>query len=125
MPKDEQFLLLVEDEQLYIDMIKEQLEGAGLKVEVANNGKDALKILETKKPGLILLDLVMPVMNGFDFLKQMHKNKDMHDVPVVILSNLCQDIDKDECDKYNVKEFVVKVEVGVDQVIAVAKKYLK
>jgi CheY-like chemotaxis protein len=125
MPKDDKFLLLVEDEPLYIDMVKEQLENAGITVEVANNGKDALKVLETKKPGLILLDLVMPVMNGFDFLKKMHKNKDMHDVPVVILSNLCQDIDKDQCDQYNVKEFVVKVEVGVDQVVATAKKYLK
>ena len=117
-------ILLIEDDELCSDLYRELLESKGFNVDHAPDGAKALEMLKEKKPNLILLDLVMPTMNGFDFLAAMHKNDDLKDLPVIVLSNLSQDIDKEQCDKYNIKKFLVKVEVSTDEIVETVKKAL-
>ncbi|MFH1142194.1 MAG: response regulator [Candidatus Uhrbacteria bacterium] len=118
-------ILLIDDEELCSNLYKELLESKGFKVDVAQDGAEALKKLKVKKPDLILLDLVMPNMNGFDFLNVMKKQKNLSDVPVIVLSNLSQEIDKEQCKLFNIRKFLVKVEVTTDEIVESVKEVLK
>lgn len=82
-------IFLVEDEKALADTLSEFLRGQGYLMEVAYNGEEALKNLPVVRPDLILLDIVLPEMNGIDFLKQAQKSgSEFADVPVLILTNL-------------------------------------
>lgn len=80
-------ILLVEDDDFIRQEISEALEDEGYKVATAAHGKEALAILaDGKKPSVVLLDLMMPVMNGWEFLKAFKKDEAFVGIPVVILS---------------------------------------
>lgn len=81
-------ILLIEDDLSIREVIQMALEYEGFAVHVAENGSDALRILENDRPDLILLDLLMPKMNGSDFLQALrtHSNPAVASLPVVITS---------------------------------------
>ena len=79
-------VLVVEDDPINQDVLRATLEKENVHVVVAENGKVALEKLSTLHPSLILLDLIMPVMDGFTFLEHMRANHDWDDIPVVTLS---------------------------------------
>ena len=83
---DKPSILLVEDEDDSRKLIEEMLEGVGCRVVEARNGKLALERLEDTDPDLILLDLMMPEMDGFDFLTALRGNPAWRDVPVVVVT---------------------------------------
>jgi PAS domain S-box-containing protein len=79
-------VLLVEDDADTREMMVRALDKAGWQVSEANNGREALDIMAQVKPQLILLDLLMPVMDGFEFLEEMRQHEDWRDVPVIVLT---------------------------------------
>ena len=79
-------VLLVEDDEPTRKMVVRTLEKAGWHVSEASNGREALDQLDRQKPKLILLDLMMPVMDGFDFLIEMGANAEWQDIPVIVLT---------------------------------------
>jgi signal transduction histidine kinase/DNA-binding response OmpR family regulator len=79
-------VLVVEDDPAIRQMVRRFLEKEGWKVREAENGEDGLQAVEESSPGLILLDLMMPVMNGFDFLRELRRRSDRRRIPVVILT---------------------------------------
>ncbi len=79
-------VLVVEDDVDVRAALGEFLADEGYEVETATNGREALQWLEKHKPGLVLLDLMMPVMNGWEFLEKRNQNKDLLQVPVLVLS---------------------------------------
>jgi len=79
-------VLLVEDDKPTREVMARTLEKSGWTVSEAGNGREALERLAQKKPRLILLDLMMPVMDGFDFLLEMRANADWQDIPVIVLT---------------------------------------
>ena len=80
-------ILLVEDDDFIRQEISEALEDEGYQVSTAAHGKEALAILaEGTRPSVVLLDLMMPVMNGWEFLKAFKKEDRFTGIPVVILS---------------------------------------
>jgi PAS domain S-box-containing protein len=79
-------VLLVEDDSDTREIMARMLEKSGWQVLEAGNGREALEQLEKSHPGLILLDLMMPVMDGFDFLLEMRANPDWRDIPVIVLT---------------------------------------
>jgi CheY-like chemotaxis protein len=81
-------VLLVEDDPGIRDALREFLEQEGYPVEVAGNGREALEVLhrDLEQPGLILLDLMMPVMNGWEFLEAVRNQPAALGVPIVVLS---------------------------------------
>jgi CheY-like chemotaxis protein len=86
-------ILLVEDEKNIILGVTICLRSAGLDVEVAEDGAEALKMVQASKPDLVLLDLVMPRLNGLDALKTMKENEQTRDIPVIVLSARAQEED--------------------------------
>ena len=91
---DSQTILIVEDDETTRDMLKKSLKTNEFKVRTAFNGKEALEKVNESKPGLILLDLMMPEMDGFEFAEKLRENKDWLDIPVVVIT--AKDLTKED-----------------------------
>ncbi len=80
-------MLIVEDDDLVRETMKEVIEDAGLPVDIASNGQEAIHRVRATRPCLILLDLMMPVMNGWDFLAWLRKQPEpLASTPVTVVS---------------------------------------
>ena len=79
-------VLLVEDDEVTRHMMRQMLEREGWTVDEASNGREALERLEHNRPELILLDLMMPEMDGFEFATQMHVHPEWRSIPVIVLT---------------------------------------
>ncbi|NCO75409.1 MAG: response regulator [Cyanobacteria bacterium] len=117
-------VLLVEDSLSTRKMISELLIKQGLKVEVAVDGVEALEILPTISPDLVVLDIVMPKMNGYEVCRNIKSNPKTKNVPVLICSSKGEDFDrywgmKQGADAYIAKPFQPK------ELIATIKQLLK
>ena len=79
-------VLIVDDDPGTIEMVSKDLVQEGYDVQVATHGDEALSLIEDSTPDLILLDLMMPVMDGFDFLEEMRARPEVQDTPVIVLT---------------------------------------
>ena len=86
MVEDSPRVLIVDDDDVIRNLLGELLDGEGYAVEAAANGKEALAVLQRWRPDTILLDLMMPKMDGWHFRAEQQRRADIADVPVVILS---------------------------------------
>lgn len=84
-------ILLVEDEFYIRDLYKMILESAGFEVILAVNGEEGLKFVEEVRPNLILLDIMLPKINGIEVLKKLKKIETIRNIPVLLLTNLGQE----------------------------------
>ena len=89
-----QSILIVEDDETTRDMLTKSLESNDYKVRTAHNGKEGLEKVKKGKPGLILLDLMMPEMDGFEFSEKLRQNKEWLDIPVVVIT--AKDLTKED-----------------------------
>ena len=85
---DKAKVLIVEDEEILLAALKEELSSGGYDVEGAKDGLEGLEKVKTFKPELILLDLLMPKMDGMEMLQKLKGDRETRDIPVVILTNL-------------------------------------
>lgn len=111
-------ILVVEDEHFLSDIYKHQLEERGCGVHVAGDGLEALEVLTRVKPDVILLDLIMPAMNGFAFLEALRAQAAHKTRRVVVLTNLGQEEDQARVKALGVEEYLVKTQVGIEDVMA-------
>ena len=95
--KGSKSILIVEDDEVTRDMLLKSLESNDYNVREAVNGKQALKKIEENKPGLILLDLMMPEMDGFEFSELLRQRKEWLDIPVVVIT--AKDLTKEDHDR--------------------------
>jgi len=115
-------ILIAEDDNFLVKMYTLELAGQGYEIEVAKNGKLALEAIEKQKPDLLLLDLLMPEVDGFAVLQGV-KDKG-YAFPVVVLSNLSQDIDREKCKALGAKDYFVKSDMELDQLKEIIKKFV-
>ena len=86
-------IMAVDDERHIVRLIQVNLEWAGYQVVTAFDGQDALRKVETEKPDVIVLDVMMPKMDGFEVLKRLQANPDTREIPVIMLTAKAQDAD--------------------------------
>jgi CheY-like chemotaxis protein len=79
--------LVVEDDTSTRKMLRRMLEDYGLKVAEAGNGRIALEQVQEKPPGVIFLDLMMPVMDGFEFIEELRKTPEWRSIPIVVITS--------------------------------------
>jgi len=97
MPKSsKKIILIVEDDEVLMRALYLLFHKGKFTIASAGDGETALKMTERLKPDIVLLDLLMPKMNGFDYLKNAKANTTLKDIPVIVLSNLG---DKDDIEK--------------------------
>ena len=90
MPKK---ILAVDDERHIVRLVQVNLERAGYEVVTAFDGKDALEKVEAERPDLVVLDVMMPYMDGFEVLQNLRKNPSTRELPVIMLTAKAQDAD--------------------------------
>lgn len=93
-------------------------------MESAYDGETGLKLAEQKKPDLILLDLILPKVNGFEVLKKLKAEKETKDIPVVVLTNLEGIEDIDEAINLGATTYLVKTQYEIEEVLVKIKKIL-
>ena len=80
------YVLYIEDERPVIDLVREALKLAGYKVVGATSGRQGLTMMKERKPDLLLLDLMMPDVNGWDVYREVKTDKQLADIPVIVIS---------------------------------------
>jgi DNA-binding response OmpR family regulator len=89
-------ILLIEDDEFLAELYATKLNLEGFEVALANTGEKGLKMIKDKKPDLVLLDIILPKMDGFEILKNVKADPGLKNIPIILLTNLSQ---KDEVKK--------------------------
>jgi CheY-like chemotaxis protein len=110
-------IMIVEDDKFLSFLMKARLEKEGFAVTQVFDGEEAINALKQEKPNLVILDIIMPKMNGFDVLKTISLTPEIASIPVVIVSNLAQDSDIEKARSFGAKEYFIKVKVSIDDLI--------
>lgn len=121
----EENILIVEDDKFLRELISRKLLGEGFKIDEAIDGEEGLKKLQESKPDLILLDLILPGLDGFDVLQRIKDDPSTASIPVLILSNLGQ---KDEIErglKLGAVDFLVKAHFTPEEIVQKIKQVLE
>jgi len=118
-------VLIVEDDKMISSMYETKLKQEGFLVLTADNGHLGLEIAMKEKPDIILLDIILPQMDGFTVLQELRYNKSMKSTPIIMLTNLGTDEDKEKGEKFGATDYLVKANLTPAQVSEIIKKYLK
>jgi DNA-binding response OmpR family regulator len=110
-------ILVAEDDRFYANVYRRKLELEGFEVIMAENGEVALKLAEEKIPDLILLDLIMPIMDGFTVLSKIKKDDKLKNIRVIVLSNLGQDEDITKAKALGADEYIVKSNLSIEELV--------
>ncbi len=117
-------LLVVEDDEFLVKMYESGLVKEGFQVSTAGDGEIGLKSAEELKPDLILLDLILPKVDGFSCLEKLKENPTTKRIPVIILSNLGQDSDLKRGLDMGAEDYLIKTDYTVKQVGEKVRKTL-
>lgn len=117
-------ILLVDDDLTLREMYTERLKAEGFTVETAKDGEEALAKAKDLMPNIILLDIMMPKINGLDVLKKLKQNSDTKNIPVIVLTALIQDREKMESITRGADDYIVKSETMPGDVIEKVKNLL-
>ena len=110
-------ILLIEDEKIMIDLLQRKLTQKGYEISVARDGEEGLKEMREIKPDLVLLDIIMPKMGGFEVMEEMGKDKELKKIPVVIISNSGQPVELDEAQRLGARDWLIKTEFDPQKVV--------
>lgn len=117
-------VLAIEDEKFLSNVLKQRLEKEGFTVSQAFDGEDGLKKAREEKPDLILLDLILPQLSGFEFLQTVKTDPQLSQIPVVVASNLGQQSDIEKAKSFGVIDYYVKATTPVDDIVGMVKRSL-
>ena len=117
-------ILFIEDESALQKTFKDILEKEGYEVIKALDGEVGLKLAEEKEPDLILLDLILPKINGFEVLKGLKENEKTKDIPVIILTNLEGTGDIQKALELGATTYLVKANYSLEEVVKKIKQSL-
>ena len=117
-------ILIVDDDQFLLDMYALKFTELHFKVSTAPSGEDALRVLKTEKPHVILLDVVMPNLDGFEVLKRIKEGKLAEGSLVIMLSNLGQDTDIEHAKQLGADGYIVKASATPGEIVKKITAYL-
>ncbi|MBI4407296.1 MAG: response regulator [Candidatus Kerfeldbacteria bacterium] len=120
MPK----VLLVEDDEMLHGMYTQKFKNQGYEVVSAYNGADGIKLAETEHPDVILLDVIMPKMDGFVALKKIRKGDTTAKIPVILLTNLGQEEDVRKGRELGANDYFIKANHTPQEVVDKVKALL-
>jgi len=117
-------ILITEDNADIQAIYQAKLLAEGYDVSSASDGKEAFVRIRERMPDLILLDIIMPGMDGLEFLRKAAKEKSLEGVPIVVMTNLGQDEDRVQCEKLGATKFLIKTEISIDDLANMVKEVL-
>ncbi|KKQ94325.1 MAG: Two-component response regulator [candidate division CPR2 bacterium GW2011_GWC2_39_10] len=119
------YILIIEDDPYILKMYELKLGMEGYEVKTAINGKIGVDKVSERKPDLILLDILMPEMDGFEVLEHLKGDPDTKNLPVLVLSNLGQEDHINKAMSFGVQGFIVKSQYTPSQVVDAIKGVIK
>jgi DNA-binding response OmpR family regulator len=119
-----QTVLLVEDDQFLAGMYVTKLHLEGFHVVLARDGAEGWRLAESENPSLILLDIVLPKLSGFEILERVRKTPGLKQVPVILLTNLGQRDDVQRGLELGADDYLIKAHFMPSEVIDKVKRYL-
>lgn len=125
-PEGKKYILLIEDDKDLMEMYKTKLENEGFFVLISRDGKQGLRDIRDTRPDLILLDILMPVKDGFDVLEEKGKCSipGVKEIPAIVLTNLASPDDQAEGKRLGAKDWWIKAYNTPAEVAEKVKKFL-
>lgn len=117
-------ILIIEDDKYLRDIIVEKLKKENYEVYEAIDGEVGWKLTNNHHPDLVILDIILPILNGFDYLELLRKSSDLARTPVIILSNLGQPEDIEKGENLGVKDYMVKAHFTPNDLLVKVKQYV-
>jgi len=117
-------VFIIEDDQFLSSILRTRLERDGVTVNQAFDGQEAVSWLAANRPAVILLDLIMPKVSGFEVLQSISREPQFKKTAILILTNLAQDEDVAKAKELGAKEYFVKVRSSVDDLVTHIESYL-
>lgn len=118
-------ILLIEDDEILRDLCVTKLQKEGFLVLTAIEGQEGLKKIEKEKPNLVLLDIILPGIDGFEILKRVRANPAIAKIPIILLTNLGQENDVEKGKDLGAQDYLVKANLTTEQIIDKVRQYLK
>ena len=122
---DQKVLFLVEDEPLLANLLKQRFEKENFEVVLARDGEEALRLLKDLKPDLILLDIILPKISGFEFMEKMRDAPTIRKAPIVVISNLGQESDIEKGKMLGAVGYFVKARLSIEELVQQVKGFLQ
>lgn len=110
-------ILLVEDDEFLAEIYQKKFEMEGFKISVSDNGEKALVDVKKKKPDLILLDILLPKLDGFAVLEKLKADKETKDIPIIMLTNLGQKDDVEKAQKLGAVDYMIKAHFKPSEIV--------
>lgn len=124
MTEKKKKVMIVEDDTVLANALSVSLQSEGYELSLATDGEEAERMIQEEIPDLVLLDLLLPIKNGFEVLKVMRQNPKTKDIPVVILTNFEQETSINEGKKLGAVDYIVKANIDIQDVPTIVRKYL-
>lgn len=118
-------VMVVEDDVFVMDIYRTKLAQEGYEVFSASDGKEAMEKMKSNKPDLILLDILMPNMNGMEVLQKMKDSEDLKNIPVILLTNLSQQEEISKGINLGANDYLIKSHFTPSEVVEKIKNCLK
>lgn len=103
-------VLIIDDEQGILSMYEQYLKSVGIETMTTGSGKTGLEVAKAQKPDIILLDIIMPQLNGLDVLKTMKEDSEIKNIPVYLLTNLPEECSGEKAKELGAAGYLVKAE---------------
>jgi CheY-like chemotaxis protein len=123
VPDGKKQILVVDDDPLIARLLKEPLEKQGFSVKVASHGLEALQTVKDRRPDLIILDILMPMLDGFKTARLLKFDKRFKDIPIIVLTSRATEGERKIGEQVGANEFLLKP-FRLPQVLEVVKRYL-
>jgi len=118
-------ILLIEDEEVIVNMYKLRFIKAGYEVETARNGAWGLKLANQKPFDIIIMDMVMPAMDGYEAIKRLKSDDKTKNIPVIVISNSAQDADIERAKQCGAVNYLLKSQITPARLVKEVEKFVK
>lgn len=115
------YILVVEDDRWQAEQHQRVLEAAGYEVQCCNTPQAAIELIDKRRPQVIILDLLLEANTAFILLHELQSDAKLHDVPVVVCSNLADSMSLDQLSPYGVRRIIDKTTMHPQDVVAAVK----
>lgn len=114
-------ILLIEDDQILAELLEKKLEASGYNAIVVMDGQKGLEAIKAEKPDLVLLDILLPTLNGYEILEAKRLDPEIKDIPVVIISNSGQPVELQRALELGAQDYFIKAQIDPDEILSKVK----
>ena len=117
-------VLMVDDDSFLRNLYRDKFEKEGFEFIEATSGIEGMNKITNENPDVVILDILLPMRSGFDILEEMNESGMITEIPVIILSNLRQDVDIEEGRRLGAKDYFIKSETNMSDFMERVKEFL-